>query len=144
MTVRSRGVSALGGLGLALAVAGCGGGSPRLVQYGAASGGGLSDAAGPIQPAGPAWAALHGPSHYGSSTVVGPQTASLRWKRTLSGSAGPGPVVSARGVAYDGSNGGRLYAIDVASGKVIWTFKAVAAWAARISRPPRWSSLTAG
>ncbi len=105
--------------------AGCGGsgGGAGSTLFGASSGAGLSASAGPVNSSGSGWPALlHGPSHYGAATAAGPQTASIRWQRTLEGPVVPGPVVTAAGVGYVASGGGVLHAINISTGKDRWQF----------------------
>jgi outer membrane protein assembly factor BamB len=54
--------------------------------------------------------------------VVGPQTGKIRWQRRLEGPVVPGPTVGAHGIAYAASNGGVLHAIEVKTGKDVWSF----------------------
>ncbi len=128
---RVRSASATFGLLTALAavsvIAGCGGDGPRAVSSSSTASAGVADllstGAVAIDPAGAGWSALlHGPSHYGASTAIGPRTARVRWRRALERSIVPGPVISAAGVAYVASNGGVLHALRVATGRDIWTF----------------------
>jgi outer membrane protein assembly factor BamB len=82
---------------------------------GAASGG-------PLAPAGSGWnTLLNGPSHFGVSSADGPQTNRQRWQRTLEGPIVQGPVTRGS-VAYVASTRGILHAIDVATGRDLWTF----------------------
>lgn len=60
--------------------------------------------------------------HSGAAAVVGPQTAKIRWQRKLEGPVVPGPAVGAHDVVYAASNGGVLHAIDLKTGKDVWSF----------------------
>lgn len=77
---------------------------------------------GPLIPAGTDWTTLlRGPSHYGTAAGVGPQSADLRWQRNLGSAIVAGPVT--RGdAAYVASDGGVLHAIDISTGRDLWTF----------------------
>lgn len=82
---------------------------------GAASGG-------PLVPRGRDWSTLlDGASHFGVSPADGPQTGRVRWQRKLEGPIVQGPVTRG-GVAYVSSTKGILHAIDLASGRDLWTF----------------------
>ena len=64
----------------------------------------------------------HDGRHGGAAAVVGPQTGKVRWQSKLEGAVVPGPAVGKGNVVYAASNGGVLHAIDLKSGKDIWTF----------------------
>ncbi len=119
---------------IAIVLAGCGGGGsmvshapvvPRVPD------------AGPVNSAGGGWPALlHGPSHFGAATVTGPQTARVRWRRSLQGAIVPGPVVTGSGVAYVASDAGVLHAIDVSTGKDRWRFDGGGSYGSDLSTAP--------
>ncbi len=94
-------------------------GAPALLRTagraGVASGG-------PLGPGGPDWSTLlESVSHFGISPADGPQTSRLRWQRQLEGPIVQGPVTRG-GVAYVSSTKGILHAIDLSSGRDLWTF----------------------
>jgi outer membrane protein assembly factor BamB len=77
---------------------------------------------GPLIPAGTDWTTLlRGPSHYGAAAAVGPQSAHVRWQRNLGSGIVAGPVTRGN-VAYVASDGGVLHAIDISTGRDLWTF----------------------
>lgn len=77
---------------------------------------------GPLRPAGRDWSTLlASASHFGVARAAGPQRAHVRWQRRLEGPIVPGPVTHGS-VAYASSTHGILHAIDLASGRDLWTF----------------------
>jgi outer membrane protein assembly factor BamB len=69
----------------------------------------------------PQWgSAVHDAMHSGTTSALGPEKGTIRWKRQLEGVVTPGPVVGADGTVYAASNGGVLHAIDIKTGKDIW------------------------
>jgi len=52
---------------------------------------------------------------------VGPQIAHVRWQRNLGSGIVPGPVTRGN-VAYVATDGGVLHAIDIPTGRDLWTF----------------------
>ena len=82
---------------------------------GAASGG-------PLAPTGRDWTTLlESASHFGVAPAVGPDSGSERWHRQLEGPIVQGPVTRSN-IAYISSTQGILHAIDLASGRDLWTF----------------------
>ncbi len=76
----------------------------------------------PLAPEGRDWSTLlDSASHFGVSPTDGPQTARVRWQRKLEGPIVQGPVTRGS-VAYVSSTKGILHAIDLASGRDLWTF----------------------
>jgi outer membrane protein assembly factor BamB len=99
-------------------IAGCGGSSQPK-----SPGPSQPSAAAPIAAPSPGWSTLlDGPSHYGASGSIGPQTATVRWHRALGAPIVAGPVVSAGGTTYVSAENGVLRAIDVQTGKQRWAF----------------------
>jgi outer membrane protein assembly factor BamB len=92
----------------ALVLAACGGGSSSSPSSTSASSATVGSAV-------PVPAKSNGPA------VTGPQSAHVLWKVPLGGPVVPGPVVSS-GVVYAAANDGILRAIDLADGKVRWSF----------------------
>lgn len=78
----------------------------------------------------------HDPQHTGSAPVRGPQTAALRWSRTLEGAVVPGPAIAADGTVYAASNGGVLHALDPATGRDRWTFDGGGPYGSDLSTVP--------
>lgn len=77
---------------------------------------------GPLGPGGRDWSTLlKSASHFGASPVDGPQTGNLRWQRKLEGAIVQGPVTRGS-VAYVSSTKGILHAIDLTTGRDLWTF----------------------
>ncbi len=74
-------------------------------------------------------------SHFGQAKVAGPTAARIRWTRHLEGPIVPGPV-SVGGVAYVASNAGILHAIEVSSGKDLWSFDGGGAYGSDLSTAP--------
>lgn len=74
--------------------------------------------------------------HTSSSGVVGPQRATIRWRRRLEGPVVPGPVVGRGGVVYAASNGGVLHAIDLDTGRDRWRFDAGTPYGSDLSTAP--------
>lgn len=72
----------------------------------------------------------------GGAPAVGPQKATIRWKRRLEGPVVPGPAVGRGGVVYAASNGGVLHAIDLASGRDVWSFDGGGAYGVDLSTVP--------
>jgi hypothetical protein len=64
----------------------------------------------------------HDARHGGAAVVVGPHSARIRWQRKLEGPVVPGAAVGPHDVVYAASNGGVLHAIDLKSGKDVWSF----------------------
>ena len=64
----------------------------------------------------------HDGQRTGRSPFVGAQTASLKWSYATGGHVVTGPVIGADGTVYIGSNDGKTYALDGATGKLKWTF----------------------
>lgn len=97
-----------------------------------------SSAAGP--PAAAAWVeAIHDAEHASAvlSAVHGPQDGHLRWTRPFGeGPITPGPIVGPDGTVYAASNGGKLHAINPASGKDVWTFNGGGSYGADLSTSP--------
>lgn len=125
---------ALGGAAVGLiGLAGCGGGSATLVPAGRSG----PSIAGPVNVSSRGWPALlHGPSHYGASSAVGPNTAHVRWRRALRAPLVPGPVITSDGTAYVGADDGVLHAVTVATGKDRWHFNGGASFGSDLSTAP--------
>ncbi len=66
--------------------------------------------------------ALHDAAHSGTSAVVGPQGATIRWTHKLEGPISAGPAVAVDGTIYESSNAGILHALDPMTGADKWTF----------------------
>ncbi len=71
--------------------------------------------------------------HSAQSDAVGPQTGAVRWTRMLERSVTTGPVVAADGTIYAASNGGKLHALDPATGLDRWVFDGGAAYGSDLS-----------
>lgn len=63
------------------------------------------------------------PDRKGFSPTAGPETADLLWTSNLSDPVVTSPTV-ADGKVFVGTLGGRFYALDLTTGKVVWTFSA--------------------
>jgi len=78
----------------------------------------------------------HDATHSGAAPVRGPTTGHVRWRRRLEGPVVPGPAIGRGNVAYAGSNGGVLHAIDVRSGRDVWRFDGGSAYGSDLSTTP--------
>ncbi len=74
--------------------------------------------------------------HSGTSPVLGPQRACVRWRRKLEGPVVPGPVAGPGGVVYAASNGGVLHAIDLRTGRDRWRFSGGDPYGSDLSTSP--------
>ena len=84
-----------------------------------------------------AWPAFqHDARHSSSSAAVGPQDATLRWRRRLEGGVTPAPVIGVDGTIYAASNGGVLHALDPATGEDRWTFDGGGGYGSDLSTAP--------
>jgi outer membrane protein assembly factor BamB len=72
----------------------------------------------------------------GGAPAVGPQEATIRWKRRLEGPVVPGPAVGGGGVVYAASNGGVLHAIDLATSRDVWSFDGGGSYGVDLSTVP--------
>ncbi len=130
----------LAGTLLAPVLAGCSGGSAasrtRTSSHAPAVGSAPVDA-GPVTGARAGWPALlHGPSHFGAATATGPQTARVRWRRSLEGAIVPAPVITPGGAAYVASDAGVLHAINVSDGRDRWRFDGGGSYGSDLSTAP--------
>jgi hypothetical protein len=123
-------------LAVVVCVAGCGASAtPKLALTRAPGPLGLASG-GPLAVAGADWRTLmRGPSHFGAASVTGPSVASVRWRLRLGGSIVAGPV-AVGDVAYVASTLGVLDAIDIASGRVLWSFDGGAGYGSDLSSSP--------
>jgi outer membrane protein assembly factor BamB len=99
--------------------------------------GGLGQASGgPLLASGANWSTLlRSPSHFGSAPIPGPATAQVRWQRHFEGSIVAGPV-AVGGVAYVASTAGILYAIEISSGRIRWSFDGGGSYGSDLSTSP--------
>jgi outer membrane protein assembly factor BamB len=117
-TLRRTATATAAAIAAALTLAACGGAS-----HPAAAGPSRPSPAAPISGPRLGWPSLlDGPSHFGGSTAVGPRTDRIRWRRSLGAAIVAGPVISAGGTAYLAAANGDLHAIDIATGRDVWTF----------------------
>ncbi len=131
-----------------LLIAGCGGSgsSPSTSQPNTEeSASGQSGAVAPESPlegtvADPSFAPWPGfarsARHSGGAAAIGPQSAHVRWRRSLEGAVVPGPAVGDDGVVYAASNGGVLHAIDLESGNDRWRFDGGGTYGSDLSTTP--------
>jgi outer membrane protein assembly factor BamB len=86
---------------------------------------------------GSGWAsAMSDARHSSATTAVGPQTATLRWRRRLEGDATPGPAVGRDGTVYLSSNAGILHAVDPLTGRDRWSFSGGGGYGSDLSTTP--------
>ena len=79
---------------------------------------------GPLAPTGRDWTTLlESASHFGVAPAVGPHSGREKWHRRLEGPIVQGPVTRGN-IAYISSTKGILHAIDLTSGRDLWTFNA--------------------
>ena len=113
-------------LALALGAAACGGASKKAPQQPATFPASIppTPVTSPPAPAlASAWPGfLRDARHSAQSPAIGPQTGATRWTRKLEGPVTTGPVVAADGTIYAASNGGKLHALDPATGLDRWLF----------------------
>jgi outer membrane protein assembly factor BamB len=103
-----------------------------------ASAGPTGASAGPLRAAG--WAqAIHDPQHASAVPLSerGPRSDHLRWKRRFGeGPVTPGPIVGPDGTVYAATNGGKLHAINPATGEDLWSFSGGAPYGGDLSTSP--------
>jgi outer membrane protein assembly factor BamB len=76
------------------------------------------------------------PRHSGATEVVGPRRGQIRWQRHLEGAVVPGPAVGTKNVVYAASNGGVLHAIDLRTGRDLWSFDGGGSYGSDLSTTP--------
>jgi outer membrane protein assembly factor BamB len=112
----------LGGCGSQSSTGGTAAEKPQVAALVRRAGSAGAASGGPLVSGGRDWSTLlDGASHFGVSPADGPQTGRLRWQRRLEGPIVQGPVTHGN-VAYVSSTKGILHAIDLASGRDLWSF----------------------
>jgi outer membrane protein assembly factor BamB len=137
----------LAGLSVLLSACGGGGGSSSSTHSSPASDAG-APTTGPIPPSRPLKGTVADPAaapwpqfgrtadRSGGAPVLGPQSDAVRWRRQLEGPAVPGPAVGRDGIVYAASNGGVLHAIDLRTGRDVWSFDGGGSYGIDLSTVP--------
>ncbi len=134
--------------GLSVLLSACGGGGGSSPAHSSPTSDAGVPASGPIPPSRPLKGTVAEPAaapwpqfartagRSGGAPVLGPQSDAVRWRRQLEGPVVPGPAVGPGGVVYAASNGGVLHALDLRTGRDLWTFDGGGGYGVDLSTVP--------
>jgi outer membrane protein assembly factor BamB len=92
---------------------------------------------GKLPPPASAWPEAGFDARYSSATsVIGPQSGAVRWRRELGGDATPGPVLETDGSILAATNAGVLHDLNPTNGADLWTFNAHRSFGSDLSTSP--------